>query len=69
MFEKKSLKKGDEIYFFGHGLMIVIDITTEDIIVGKNQYDKKGAKLDSLRMSRINGRLYSRGSLQTVYGE
>lgn len=68
MFDKSYIKRGDEINFTGHGLMTVIDITKEEIIVGKNCYMKKGARLDSLRVIRINGCLHSKGILHDVYG-
>ncbi|WP_285011994.1 hypothetical protein [Lactococcus formosensis] len=67
MFDKRYIKRGDEIHFSGYGLMKVIDISKDDIIVGKNKFDRKGAKLNSFRVSKINGHLYARGSLHKVY--
>ncbi|EKF50677.1 hypothetical protein [Lactococcus garvieae] len=68
MFDKRYIKQGDEINFSGYGLMKVIDISKDDIIVGKNKYDRKGAKLNSFRVSKINGRLYAKDPLHNVYG-
>ncbi|KXT63204.1 hypothetical protein [Lactococcus sp. DD01] len=68
MFDKRYIKRGDEINFSGYGLMKVIDISKDDIIVGKSKFDRKGAKLNSFRVSKINGRLYAKGPLHNVYG-